>query len=273
MAKKKKNNKDKLSAGADEIKKAQDELKKVKPEPVVLEPLTRSIQEILTDRVTILEGNLGLELSQDTTIEESLAVLDYTTQMSDHVGFMIGDVLNFSQTKWGDKYTVALNQTHRALSTLKGYAEASRRIPAAKRQAALSFTAHREILRLPDDKMDVVLKEVGKQAEKGEAPTTKVLRLKVQKLTPKKRKAPKKATSGKSKKKSKPEPPPYQPDADEQAHMDAAEEAIEAANESVKSGGVFKIVAKCDNKEKQRWVKMLEPFVTLYNNLDRITGY
>jgi hypothetical protein len=243
--------------------------------PVELAKLTRSLDEIVQDRVTLLPDNIGIKLSEQTTIEESLAILDWATAMSDHVGFMIGDVLNFGQTKFGQKYTVALNQTGRAISTLWGYAEAARRIPADKRKAALTFTHHREILRLPDEKMDAVLEEVSAQAEKGERPTVQELRFKIQKLTPKKRKKPAKSTSGKhgKKKKDKPEPPPYQPSDEEQSQLDAGEEAIQAAAEAIKASGLFKIVGKLDNKEKKRWLEMVHPIVVFYNAVDEVTGY
>ena len=153
---------------------------------------------------------------------------------------MIGDVINFGNAKWGEKYKAALNQTGRARSTLKNYAWVARNIPPNKRVAALSFTHHWEILRIGDNtKVKEVLKEVGAQAEKGHAPSTKELRYKVQKLAPRK-----------VKKKSKPEPPPYEPSADEQSKLDAAEEALTEANDAIKSGGVVKILCKLDNKEK-----------------------
>jgi len=278
----KKSAKAKLDAGAKAIRDAiRDAEKKAKtteapPEPVELAKLTRSLDEIVQDRVTLLPDNIGIKLSDQTTIEESLAILDWTTQMSDHVGFMIGDVLNHGQTKFGQKYTVALNQTGRAVSTLWGYAEAARRIPAEKRKAALTFTHHREILRLPDEKMDAVLNEVSAQAEKGERPTVQELRFKIQKLTPKKRKTHKKVTSGKGKKgkkKDKPEPPPYQPSDEEQSKLDAGEETIQAAAEAIKSSGLFKIVGKLDNKEKKRWLDMTHPIVVFYNAVDGVTGY
>jgi len=164
---------------------------------------------------------------------------------------MIGDVINFGNAKWGEKYKAALNQTGRARSTLKNYAWVARNIPPNKRVAALSFTHHWEILRIGDNtKVKEVLKEVGAQAEKGHAPSTKELRYKVQKLAPRKVKKPKRITSGKGKKKSKPEPPPYEPSADEQSKLDAAEEALTEANDAIKSGGVVKILCKLDNKEK-----------------------
>lgn len=277
MAKKEKksgkSSKDQLADGAAAIKKAAAD--KAAAEPIVLEPLTRSVEEIVRDRVTILEGSIGLELSSDTTIEESLAVLGYATALSDHVGFMIGDVLNFGESKWGQKYAAALNQTGYAKSTLKGYAEAAKRIPAAKRQASLTFSQHREILRLPDEKMDTVLKEVGKQAEKKQAPTVAELRLKIQKLTPRKKKTPKKATSGKGKKTGKKatEAPPYQPTDEEQAKLDQAEEALSTARDAVKSAKLYQIVARLDNKEKKRWLEMTETIHTFYLSIERVTGY
>ncbi len=256
------------ATSAAEIKKLEQEAKQ---EPLVLQPLTRSVQEIVRDRATILDGGLGLELSDNTTIEESLAVLDWAQGMSDHVGFWIGDILNFANTKWGQKYTVALQQTNRALSTLKGYAEAAKRIPANKRVAALTFTAHREILRLPDAAMEKTLVEVGKQAEKGEAPTTKQIREKVKKSLPRKVKKVKATKPGK--KKAKPEPPPYQPDAEEQPVLDGCEEALTFAAEMIKSNKLFQLVGKLDNKEKKRWVAMAQPIVDFYNAVDRVTGY
>ncbi|SRR6266478_42093 len=271
----------KLAAGAAKIRKlekAKKGGKKADPpkvEPVVIPESTRPIEEIIKERVTVLPGSIGLKIADNTPIEESLRVLDWTTTLSNHVGFMIGDVLNFGMAKFGEKYKAALNQTGRAYSTLAGYAETARRIPASNRMAALTFTHHREILRIGnDEKIATVLREVGAQAEKGNAPTTKELRNKVQKLTPRKKKAPKKATSGKGKKgKSKPEAPPYEPNAEEQSKLDAGEDALSAASDAIKSGGVFKIAAKLDNKEKRRWLALAEPIVVFYNALDRVTGY
>jgi len=113
-----KSDKAKLAKGAEAIHKAE---KQAKDEEAKLAPLvaipesTRPIQDIIADRVTVLPGNIGLKLADNTPIEESLRILDWTTQMPDHVGFMIGDVLNFGQHKFGHKYTVALNQTGRAV--------------------------------------------------------------------------------------------------------------------------------------------------------------
>src|SRR5262245_38647636 len=97
--------KEQLAKNADEIKKAEKELAKAKkPEPLVIPKSTRDIREIVSDRVTVLPGSIGVKLADDTPIEECLRIMDWATAMSDHVGFMIGDVINFGSAKWGDKY-------------------------------------------------------------------------------------------------------------------------------------------------------------------------
>ena len=267
-----------LAAGANEIRRVQKQMneasKAAKPDSIVIPDSTRAIQDIIRNRVKVLPGHIGLEIAEDTPMEESFRILDWTTQMSDHVGFMIGDVLNFGLHKWGEKYTQALNQTGRAKSTLKNYAWVARTIPPSKRVAALSFTHHREIAGLREEtKIGEVLKQAGEQARRGHVPTVKELRYKVQNLTPHTKKS-EKVTSGKGKKrKTKPEPPPYQPTDEEQSKLDQAEEAIQAATTAVKSAKLYQLVAKLDNKEKQRWLDFMQPIVAFYNALDRVTGY
>ena len=142
------------------LRKPKKKLKE-KAEPIVIPESKRSINEIVADRVKVLPGSIGLEISEDTPIEESLRILDWATALSNHVGFMIGDILNFGNAKWGDKYTTALEQTGRALNTLKGYSETARKIPPSQRVAALTFTHHREILRIGnEEKIATVPKEV-----------------------------------------------------------------------------------------------------------------
>lgn len=278
MAKAKKTGKDALADGAKAIRdaeKAQKDSAKSQKAAAVVEKVeipktTRTTEEVVKDRVTVMPGNIGLKIDSETPIEESLQILDWTTMLSDHVGFMIGDVLNFSNAKWGDKYTAALNQTGRGLSTLKGYAETAKKIPYDKRVATLTYSHYRELIRLPDGKLDATLKEVGAQAEKGKVPTVREVRFKVQKLTPHKK--AKRVTSGKGKRKPKVEAPPYEPTAEEQSKLDAGEEALQAAVNEVKTSKLYQIVAKLDNKEKKRWLAMAEPIVTFYNAVDRVTS-
>ncbi len=287
--------KDELAANAAEIRRLEKEQKaetkkpkakaktakakpepKPAPEPVEIPDVTRAMHEIVQDRVQVLEGSIGLKIADETPIEESLVILDWAMQMNDHVGFMIGDVLNFGEVRWGDKYTAALNQTGRALSTLKAYSEVARRIPAEKRVGALSFSHHREILRLPDEKMDDVLKDLEKEADKkdGHLPTRDELRHKIQTLTP--RKKPKRATSGKGRKgkKSEPELPPYEPTDAERETLEEGELAVEETAKLLKPDGkLFKVLVRMDNKTKQRWLGKLDSIVLFFKDLTNNTGY
>jgi len=269
----------KLAAGANEIRDAQKEMKEgtkaAKPDAIVIPDSTRPIQDIIRDRVKVLPGHIGLEIADDTPMEESLRILDWTTQMSDHVGFMIGDVLNFGYVKWGEKYTQALNQTGRAMSTLKNYSWVARRVAREKRMASLSFTHYKAVAGLLEEtKVVDLLTKIGKEAEEGHQTSVKELRIKAWQIAPKKIKAPKRVTSGKGKKrKARPEPPPYEPNAEEQSKLDQVEEAIKGAAAAVRSAKLQQLVAKLDNKEKQRWLDLTQPIVSFYNSLEKVTGY
>jgi len=274
-----KSDKAKLDKNAEKIRKMEKakakDAPKPKPEPLVIPESKRDIREIVRERVTVLEGSIGVKLAEETPIEEVLRIMDWAQAMNNHVGFMIGDIINFGKAKWGDKYEQAMEQTGRAYSTLAHYAMVSRKIPADKRVSALTFTHHEAILRIGDDsKAAKVLNEVGEQAEKGKLPTTKELRDKITKHTVRKlKKGPKRATSGKGKKKGKQavEAPPYKPTDAEQEKLDEAEIAMEEASKLI--GKMLPIVGRLTTKDKKRWLEMAEPFVTFYNALDRITGY
>jgi hypothetical protein len=184
-----KTDKAKLAVGAEKIRIAQKEAGREKaPEPLVIPKSTRAIEDIMRERVTIHPDHIGLKIADATPIEESLRILDWATAMSDHVGFMIGDVINFGKAKWGEKYNAALIQTGRAYTTLRQYASVAERIPIEKRKSKLTFWQHELIVRTPEQIMPKLLAETAEQAEKGRAPTLKELRLKVQKLTSRKKK-------------------------------------------------------------------------------------
>jgi hypothetical protein len=269
-------------ASAAEIKKLEAEAKaaQAKPEPVEIPELTRSIQEIMNDRVKIAPGHIGMTLDDETPIEENLAILDYTMTLSDHVGFMIGDVLNSGFVAWGDKYKHVLNQTGKAMSTLKGYSEVSRRIPIDKRVAALPFSHHREIVRLPEGKMEKVLEDLEKESEKkdGYIPTVVELRMKVQSSLPRKNKRKGKPTSGSRPKgkgaKKTVELPPYEMTDVEEQLLEEAEMAVEETAKLLKPDGkVEKVLKQLDNKTKQRWLSKLDGIVLFFKNVQNTVGY
>ena len=265
----------KLADGAKEIQKAQKEADAKKIVPVQIDNVTRDIRDILKDRVTPLDGNIGVKLSPDTTLGECLRIMDWATSMNEHVGFIIGDIICFGQSKWGEKYAQAVEQTGRAYQTLAEYAMTARRIPANKRVSVLTYTHHRTALRIGDDsKIEKLLHDVGEQANKGKRPTTREFIEKVVKLTPRKVvKKAKKPTAGRGRKPQKKVvlPPPYKPTEAEEEKLEEGYVALEEAGKLVPK--LLPLIGRLGNKEKNRWLKLSQPFVVFYNTLEKITGY
>jgi hypothetical protein len=200
--------KGRLAAGAAEIRKAEANLLDEKPfTNSELKPV-RDVKEVLHDRVKILDGHLGVKLSPQTTPAENLQILDYVVQMGDHVQFMIGDVINDGDWRWGKKYIDALNRTGRSRGGLKNIASIARRIPIRCRKVELSFSAHRPLAVLADAPnvtdsvtiMEKVLSEAVTEAKsgKGELSSEADLREKVKKLLPPKKANKSSASSGKN---------------------------------------------------------------------------
>ena len=84
-----------LAEGAKKIVKAKKSKAKaekpVEAQPLVqveIPELTRPKEDIVRDRVQILPGSVGLKIADETPLEEVLVVLDWATQLNDHVGFM-----------------------------------------------------------------------------------------------------------------------------------------------------------------------------------------
>src|SRR5438445_7089116 len=209
--------KDKLTDGAADIRRAEKEAKeapkttKKKAELAILPlvkipPLTRPIEEIIKDqeRVKVLDGSIGLKIADDTPIEENLAILKWATTMSNHVGFMIGDVLLAGEANkvYGHEYDRALAQTGYALTTLQICKSVAKSVPHNKRIAALSFSHYENIQGLlTEPKVIELVEKIGKEVSAGRKKITKAeLRIKALEVAPKKKKALKKATSGKGKK-------------------------------------------------------------------------
>jgi hypothetical protein len=272
--------KEKLAAGAAEIRKAEARAENEKPfSEKELKP-TRDIKEVLHDRVKILDGHLGLKLSPGTTPAENLQVLDYVVQMGDHVQFMIGDVINEGQWRWGEKkYNNAVNRTGRSSGNLRNIASIARRIPIQCRKAELSFSAHRPLAVLADSPivtdsvtiMKEVLNEAVAQSKSGksELSSEAAVREKVKKLLPPKK--VKKPTAGPGKNGIKPAAAArsYEPSEEEEAKLDNFMDALEDAEAA---GRLIKaVLLKIAIKRKREFSGALEWLCGLQTDLAKTT--
>jgi hypothetical protein len=283
MAVAKMTDKEKLAAGAAEIRKAEAQAADDKPfTEKELKP-TREIKEVLRDRVTVLDAHLGLKLSPHTTPAENLQILDHVVQMGDHVQFLIGDVINEGQWRWGEKkYNDAMNRTGRSRGNLWNIASIARRIPFKFRKAELSFSAHRPVAVLADLPEKGNLTESVKSLEKvlneavtriktdGEPPSEADLRQKVKELLPPKAKKPVPRSRDKNGK-ARPDEEPYEPTDTEEAKLDNFMDALEDAESAGRE--IKAVLLKISNKRKREFTKAIEWLCGLGTEIEKSTGY
>ena len=217
----------------------------------------RPIQAILKDYVEILPDHIGLKIDDKIPLNESLSVLGWAMAVSDHAGFMIGDIINHGEETFGEsKYAEAITRTGLALSTLKNYAWVARAFPQEKRLPALTFSHHQEMARLDSpDHREVVIKEVVKQVEEGEEPTVRELRAKVKKLKP-----------PKPRKKRQPKQPPERKlSHEERRKMNNLLDGMTLLWQRVKE--FESLFAKLESQK--RWAAKLKPFADWLDNFTK----
>ena len=65
--------------------------------------------------------------------------------------WLVGDWVNFGESRFGEKYTQALDVTSLSVERLRVCAWISSRFPPADRRSSLSFESHREVASLNED--------------------------------------------------------------------------------------------------------------------------
>ena len=92
--------------------------------------------------------------SPHMTIEDFSDKLLLLRGLEGSVMWWLGDLLNFAQSKWGEKYTQALEDTGYEYDTLARASYMASRFPPDRRRAGLSFSHHREVADLPASEAD-----------------------------------------------------------------------------------------------------------------------
>jgi hypothetical protein len=257
--------KEQLAKGAVEIRKAEKEQKlgqkivgfspAIKNEKIDFVESTRPLDEIWKERVEVVP--MGLKIAENTPIEECLRILDKVIEEAGHIGFRIGDTLNFGNAKYGEKYQRLINQTGRAYSTLAGYAEVARQIPLGRRIIGLNFSVHREIIRLPDlQKRKALLDKVDDEVKEGKIPTRQEMRERVGKLKPKKS-----AKQSKSKKVV----AAYKPTKNDLRQIKKLHKLITPARKLLVS--LSPMIRSLSEPSRGYWQRLLTPFANLCDDL------
>lgn len=79
------------------------------------------------------------------------------------VQWWIGDWLNYGESRYGEKYTQAVEETGRAKKTLMNYAYVAKAIETSRRRDVVDFSTHAEVASLKPDDQEKVLARAAKE--------------------------------------------------------------------------------------------------------------
>jgi hypothetical protein len=247
--------KEQLAKGAAEIHKAQNAQKSF----LTFVESERPSAEIMKERVEVLPGWIGLKISDATPMDECMKIVDRVRQMHQNVSWMLGDLINFGNQKYGDElFQRVMNQTGRGYSTLAGYAETAKKIPLEQRIPLLGFSSHREIAAIPDvEKRKALLGKVDAEMKQGDFPTRTEIRERAGKLKPKKA-----AKRGKTKKVVALVKPPT---AEQKSKLGKLRKLITPARALLIS--LTPTIKLLSAKDRDNWEWLLTPFANLCDDL------
>ena len=110
----------------------------------------------LTDAVRISETEIVV--MQDLSFDQWSRLMETLSKMDTAFQFAIGDALCYGETRYGERYTQAIDVTGKEYQTLANYAWVAKAVHPSVRIAGLSWTHHRLVARLPQDEQEWMLK-------------------------------------------------------------------------------------------------------------------
>lgn len=114
----------------------------------LFDPSYRGLQMLaeLERTGAITETSLQLPPDVDWDVYESLAYL--FGRIHRQSAWVIGDLLNYGEAVYGEKYAQAAESTGLAQSTLENYCSVCNRVPRSRRRKQLAFSIHAEVASL-----------------------------------------------------------------------------------------------------------------------------
>jgi hypothetical protein len=92
----------------------------------------------------------GLDIRGELTFEEWQALGNELAPVAKSIGFIVGDWINYGETRYGEKYHEALRATGLSYATLADYSYVARRIDFSFRNENLDFTHHKVVAKCKD---------------------------------------------------------------------------------------------------------------------------
>ena len=113
----------------------------------------------LADRVRFTR--LGLELPPDLTYDECTGLtmyisgrLKFDAVEANLMQMALGDIVQYAESRWGDRYSQFLDATGLAYGTLANAAWVARKVPLSSRNERLAFGHHTAVAPLPPDEQE-----------------------------------------------------------------------------------------------------------------------
>lgn len=101
----------------------------------------------------------GLAFTADLSFDQWEVLLNRLYTMNGAIQWMLGDALNYGNTRYGEKYSQALESTKLTYSALANFAWVARSVPPENRNPNLSWTHHRAVSKLDVEEQRKLLDE------------------------------------------------------------------------------------------------------------------
>jgi len=116
---------------------------------------TKDILDIDAESIVAQHGpfvmtTTGVLITQEPTYDEWNAAAAWAQNVEKASPFWIGDLLQWGEAKFGEKYSQALAATGCTIGHLMNIACVAKQIPPERRHPDLTFTHHQEVLGLPE---------------------------------------------------------------------------------------------------------------------------
>jgi hypothetical protein len=116
--------------------------------------------ELVTDLIAthgpfqMTKIGIVVEEGVDPSFDEWSAATEWAQKTEKASTWWVGDLIEFGEHRFGEKYSQVLDATGYAKQTLQGMSYVSRQIAPSRRRKDLSFALHREVAPLPPAEQD-----------------------------------------------------------------------------------------------------------------------
>lgn len=119
----------------------------------------RRLDDSLTEEIEVFDlQDTYADVLPDATPEEVMLALDKISAVERAIQWWIGDIANFMESRWPDRYEQLIEASGYKLDTLYTYAYVSRQYPRDVRRADIPFSVYQAAASLPalETRMDLV---------------------------------------------------------------------------------------------------------------------